>query len=170
MLLFALDQNFPEPIVEALKASIAETELVPIRRIDRRLTSMDDWELILSLFHHPRPFDGLVSVDDGILWQPKEMFVLERTALTLVVARASGHDPVKATGLLLTHLGQICKKSSPDRGQIFKLQAGDRKPESPNSQINVIAGHQNVSARELVREHRLRDEEFARNPLAADSN
>jgi len=32
--LFALDQNFPEPIVNALNEFIPEVDLVPLREID----------------------------------------------------------------------------------------------------------------------------------------
>jgi len=37
--LFALDHNFPEPLLDALSASIPEAELVPVRRIDESFAS-----------------------------------------------------------------------------------------------------------------------------------
>jgi hypothetical protein len=50
--LFALDQNFPLPIVEVLSEFMAEAELVPIAEIDPRLADLDDWEVLLALHHH----------------------------------------------------------------------------------------------------------------------
>jgi hypothetical protein len=68
--LFALDQNFPEPIVAALDDYIVEAELVPVRLIDPQLAELDDWELLLALHHDARPWAGLVTTDSGILSQP----------------------------------------------------------------------------------------------------
>jgi hypothetical protein len=46
----ALDQNFPEPIVDGLADWLAsDAELVPIRRIDDRMATLDDWEVLLAL-------------------------------------------------------------------------------------------------------------------------
>jgi hypothetical protein len=47
---FALDQNFPEPIVDGLADWLApDAELVPIRRIDARMATLDDWEVLAAL-------------------------------------------------------------------------------------------------------------------------
>ena len=37
-----LDRNFPEPIVDCLKPWMGSTELLPLRHIDERLTTLDD--------------------------------------------------------------------------------------------------------------------------------
>ena len=47
----ALDHNFPEPILRALDEFVVDVELVPIRRIDRRLPEQPD----------EQPVDGLVQ-------------------------------------------------------------------------------------------------------------
>ena len=125
--LFALDQNFPEPIIRALDTYITEAELVPLRQIDARLTAdIDDWEVILALHHHERPWDGLVTTDEGMLSLPRELSVVRQTNFTLVVAQDSGHDPIKATGLLLTHLPWICRETSSAGGQVWRLVARNR--------------------------------------------
>ena len=50
---------------------------------------LDDWELFLALHRlHPR-WDGLITNDDTLLAQPKEMTVLSQTHLTLVVAKGA---------------------------------------------------------------------------------
>lgn len=67
MALFALDQNFPEPIVNALNEFIPEVDLVQLREIDAALTSeIEDWEVLLALHHHERPWDGLITNDHRI--------------------------------------------------------------------------------------------------------
>ena len=119
--LFALDQNFPQPIIQALDAFIPEAELVPVWEIDRLLAELDDWEVLLALHHHQRPWDGLITTDSGMVKLPREMATLRQTNLTLVVARDAGHDPIKATGLLFTHLAYICEKTTPDEPQVRDL-------------------------------------------------
>jgi hypothetical protein len=65
--LFALDQNFPEPIVASLNEYIVEAELVPVRRIDQQLAEIEDWQVLLALHHHERAWDGLITTDSGML-------------------------------------------------------------------------------------------------------
>lgn len=115
MPLFALDQNFPEPIIGALNDFIPEAELVPLRQIDPILSEIDDWEVLLSLRHHKRRWDGLITNDGRMVNLPREMAVLRQTNLTLVIAHDAGHDPIRATGLLFTHLVWICRKPRPTR-------------------------------------------------------
>ena len=43
--LFALDHNFPDPIVEVLADFQADAELVRIDQIDARMPDLDDWQL-----------------------------------------------------------------------------------------------------------------------------
>ena len=50
--LFALDKNFPQPIVGVLSDFQADAQLVPLDRIDTRMSTLDDWELLLALHHH----------------------------------------------------------------------------------------------------------------------
>jgi hypothetical protein len=105
---FALDQNFPEPIVDGLADWLApDAELVPIRRIDTRMATLDDWEVLAALHSDKTVWDGLITTDAKMLSLPRELAVLSQTRLTLVVAEAVGHDPIKATGLVLAHLGAM---------------------------------------------------------------
>jgi hypothetical protein len=53
--LFALDKNFPQPIVSVLSDFQADAKLVPLDRIDPRMSTLDDWELLLALHHHAEP-------------------------------------------------------------------------------------------------------------------
>jgi hypothetical protein len=54
--LFALDKNFPQPIVSVLSDFQADATLIPLDRIDSRMSTLDDWELLLALHHHADPW------------------------------------------------------------------------------------------------------------------
>jgi hypothetical protein len=62
--------------------------------------------------------------------------------LTLVVAEGAGHDPVKATGLVLAHLPGICVKTDPDVPQLWVLRAVTQAHEKPWERLRRIAKHQ----------------------------
>ena len=47
--LFALDHNFPQPIVDALAEFQVDAELVRVDAIDPRMADLDDWELLLAV-------------------------------------------------------------------------------------------------------------------------
>lgn len=163
--LFALDQNFPQPIVRVLQDFQADAELVPVSAIDPRMAELDDWQLLLSLRHHERYWDGLTT-DSSILFQPLELAVLIQTRLTLVVALEAGHNPVKATGLLFAHLAGICNRTRPDEAQLWRLQARTQAHVAPWDQLETVAQHQNTEASSLFAAHRLDDAQLAADPLA----
>ncbi len=81
--LFALDHGFPQPIVEVLADFTPDVELVRIDEIDDRMPDLDDWEILLALHHHARPWDGLITTDSGMLRTPESLAVLMQTKLTL---------------------------------------------------------------------------------------
>jgi hypothetical protein len=93
---------------------MTEAELVAFTDIDPRLADLDDWEILLALHHHHRSWDGLITTDGGMIWLARELAVLMQTKLTLFVADETGHDPLKATGLVLAHLPGVCKRTRPD--------------------------------------------------------
>ena len=163
--LFALDLNFPQPIVEALAEFQAEAELVRIDAIDPRMADLDDWELLLALHHHERPWDGLITADSSMLNQPRELASLMQTRLTLVVADAAGHDPLKASGLLFAYLAGICKRTDPEKAQIWKLNAADRSADDPWDTFKRVAEHQHRKVDELQAEAWLDEVTLATNPL-----
>lgn len=164
--LFALDHNFPVPIVDALKPSMPEAEMVPISRIDPRLPKLkDDWRVFLALHHHARAWDGLITTDSGILALPRELAVLHQTKLTLVVAEAAGHDPVKATGLVLTQLSGICAKTDPKHPQIWTLKTIQKDPQRAWDLLGRIASREKTSVEEIFSSNRASKEEFADDPL-----
>lgn len=166
--LFALDHNFSLPIVAVLSDYMLEAELVAFDAIDPRLSVLDDWEVLLALHHHERPWDGLITTDSSMIQLPRELSVLMQTKLTLVVAEAAGHDPLKATGLVLTHLPGICKRTRPDLAQAWIVRAAQRPHDDPWGLLTRVAERQGVAADALYAETRLSREAMQRNPLAAD--
>ena len=62
--LFALDHNFPEPVLGAFADLLPMVELVPIRLVDPAWAELEDWELLLALRVHDRPWDGMITNDD----------------------------------------------------------------------------------------------------------
>ena len=164
--LFALDQNFPDPIVAALQDFQADAELVRVDQIDPRMAELDDWELLLALYHHPRPWDGLITTDSSMLNQARELATLVQTKLTLVVAAGAGHNPVRASGLLFANLAWICQRTRPDVPQAWKLRARPRRHDEPWELLRSHAGHNNRTVQDVWNEQRLTAGELARDPLA----
>jgi len=163
--LFALDKNFPEPIVGVLSDFQADAQLVPLDRIDARMSTLDDWELLLALHHHSDAWDGLITTDSSMLSQGPELATLIQTKLTLVVAVASGHNPVKASGLLFAYLSGICQRTTPERAQVWRLNAVNRPHEEPWEFLKRFAEHNGRSADEVWAEFKLSADAIARNPL-----
>jgi hypothetical protein len=97
---------------------------------------------------------------------PREMAVLRQTNLTLVVAHDAGHDPIRAAGLLFTHLGYICRETTRAESQVWELQARNRPARDVWHHLRRIADHQNHDPEALWRASRLSNAELAEDPLA----
>jgi hypothetical protein len=164
--LFALDHGFPQPIVDVLAEYTPDLELVPVDQIDERMPDLDDWEILLALYHHRHPWDGLVTTDSSMVLTPESLAVLIQTKLTLVVAMEAGHDMLKATGLLFAYLPGILGRTDPAIAQVWKLQAANRPHTAPWEELRSVAEHQNRPLNEVWDEARLSPEELSRDPLA----
>ncbi|MGI8413436.1 MAG: hypothetical protein ACR2QA_13330 [Solirubrobacteraceae bacterium] len=158
--LFALDHNFPDPIVSILAAFQADARLVRIDQVDPAMPDLDDWKLLVALHQHPKPWDGLITTDSSMLNQGPELAALIQTKLTLVVATASGHDPVKASGLLFAYLGGICKRTNPVAAQVWRLNAAERAATEPWELLKRFAEHSNRSTEEVWSEFRFTDDQL----------
>lgn len=163
---FALDQNFPEPIVEGLVDWLAsDAELMPIRRIDHRMATLDDWEVLQALHTDDAGWDGLITTDAKMLDLPRELAVLCQTNLTLVVAEAVGHDPIKATGLVLAHISRICEQTRVDTAQVWRLRTSTKPAESPWDFLTRVAARRGSPAQELFASERLTRHQLRHSPL-----
>ena len=107
-----------------------------------------------------------MTTDSGMLKLPRELAVLMQTRLALVVAEASGHDPLKATGLVFAHLPWICDRVDHRRAQIWCLTANRRPAEDPWDRLARLAEHRTVEVDELYQGAKLTHADLGRNPLA----
>jgi hypothetical protein len=130
------------------------------------MPDLDDWQLLLALHHHQRPWDGLITTDSSMLNQARELATLVQTKLTVVVAAESGHNPVRASGLLFAHLAWICKRTRPDVAQAWTLRATPRQHDEPWELLRRHADHKNRPLQDVWSEYRLTAEELTRDPLA----
>lgn len=153
--LFALDQNFPEPIIKVMADSIECAELVPVRQIDPRLTRVDDWELLFALHANERKWDGLITSDDSMLNLEREICFLLQTKLTLVVARGQGHNPVRATGIVLAHIENICHQTKRDVAQIWDLSVVQKPWSKPWESLRKIAERRGTTPDKLFQANRI---------------
>lgn len=101
----ALDQSVPTPVVNSLDRFLPEVQLVPLRRIDNRLSALDDRELVLAL--HQLGWAGLVTTNDRMLHVPDLLAALLRTGLAALVIEGVDDDPLAAVGALLQGLPAV---------------------------------------------------------------
>lgn len=130
-------------------------ELVPVRDIDTGYADLDDWELQRELHRHDRGWDGLVTNDDAMLSLAKEMTVLDQTGLTLVVAKGEGHNPIRAVGVLLCHLGHICHHTTPGIAQIWRLRVAQKNAEPVRDYLENIAKNAKTTVSKLIADNKI---------------
>ncbi len=125
---FALDENFPQPILrEAIDRYVLTIEVVPLSEVDPGLVgAYQDDELIAELTK--RRVHGLITCDDNMVFRPEVLGVVQRTRFSLVTCRRVGDDPVRASGLLLVHLPDVARRHRPDRPQIWRLGTVESRP------------------------------------------
>ncbi len=164
--LFALDQNFPLPIINLLEPYMPEAELVPIQTIDNRMVHLDDWQVLLALYAHEADWDGMITADANMLGLPRELAVLLQTRLTLVVAEAAGDDPLKASGMIILHLPGICKLTDSMTPQVWRLRSPRSKPLKPWKLLEDVASRQDLTAPVLYDQWKLSETELTDDPIA----
>lgn len=166
ILRLALDQDFPTPLIRAAKPWLGTIELRHTFEIDPRLSVMDDWELILALQHHADGYAGLVTADGRMLGQARELAALQQTGLSLVVVEGSGNDPVKATGLVLTHITHIATQIAAKKSQIRSFGSHAPRPKGPWDYLGMIASKEGRSVEQAFRQARPDEATLRRDPLA----
>jgi hypothetical protein len=164
--LFALDHNYPMPIIEQAKPYLRDVELAPIGDIDPRLPELDDWELLLALHHHSREWDGMISNDTSMLEQERELAILGYTHLTLVAPVAAGHDPIRSTGLVLAHIEDIASRTSPRKPQVWRLPGRTGGGHHPDQFLKRLAKQADLDPLDLRKGAMPTKAVLQRNPLA----
>jgi hypothetical protein len=155
----ALDQNFPTPILAALARFIVDIELIPLRKIDPRLSSLDDRTLVVAL--HQLGFPGLVTNNYKMLKNPKELAAIVATKLTVFAIEGVGDDPIRATGALLLDLPGALRRMDSRRAQVFWMRPRNPTPEDPMALFQRAADHQHRVAADLFAELVLSKEELS---------
>jgi hypothetical protein len=158
--LFALDQNFPEPILRAMATALPMADLVPVREVRPELAEVDDWELLRALHQDERRWDGLITNDDALLSLAREMTVLSQTRLTLVVVKGEGHNPVRAVGALLCHLPFICHHTVRDRAQLWNVRVSNKNADEVQSYLDDIAARTDTTAADIFTKHKLPNQDL----------
>lgn len=166
MTLFALDHNYPMPIIERARPYLRDVELVPIGDIDSRLPEFDDWELLLALHHHSLEWDGLVSNDTSMLDQERELAVLGYRHLTLVAPVAAGHDPIRSTGLVLAHIEDIASRTTSRKPQVWRLPGRTGGGHHPDQFLGRLAKKAGIDPLDLRKKAMPARTALEQNPLA----
>jgi hypothetical protein len=144
---FVLDQNFPlvvtgiewPPNIRITRLGAIEPQLV---------RDHEDWEIITALDRRG-DVSGFITNDAEMLAQAPEMVALQRARVALVVTEGVGHDPIRATGLVMVHIQQIAKQV--DRSaRIYVLKPANLISQSPGSVVNALALRLGVQPNRLV--------------------
>ncbi len=145
--LFVLDQNFPHQVLAIPWP--AGMRLEALDSVDRRLTRrVEDWEIILHLaFDHGA--SGFVTNDVRILDAAREMVVLSGTNLQLVVCDGVGHDPLKATGLVMLHAADIAKQTGVVP-MTYRLRPKSVGRETPGQRLDRISERLGTPPNQLI--------------------
>ena len=99
----ALDQNFPTPLLNAIRDYLpADLELRSLREIDPRLSGLDDGPLFIAL--HQLGWDGVITNNYKILDVPSEIAAVVKRKAIVIAIEGLGHDPLRAVGALLLEL------------------------------------------------------------------
>jgi hypothetical protein len=149
-----LDQNFPFYItgIPWTRPNLRVSRLLDI---DPELThDHDDWEVFLALGQRGG-VDGFITDDAKLLNLPAEMVALHTTSLALVVTDGVGHQPIRATGLLMVHLETISNQLT-GKPRICVLRPVNPQQTRPWDNLNRIADRRSISVNTLVDEERHR--------------
>lgn len=91
----ALDQNFPTPLINAVRRYLPTTmDVASLREIDPRLFDLDDRPLFLAL--HQLGWGGLITNNYKMLYVPAEIAAIVKTKSVVVAVKGLGHDPPPA--------------------------------------------------------------------------
>jgi hypothetical protein len=165
--LFALDHNFPPPILAALEKYIPEATLVPLSDIDARMPLLEDWQLLVALERHDKKWHGLITNDTDFATGPRELAALIQTRLAVVVVEAAGHDAIKATGMLFAHLPGICRRVTPGTPQLWRLRVADRPAVAPMDALRDVAARRHKDFDTVKKENWLTEDELQADDLAS---
>jgi len=161
----ALDQNFPTPLISAVRGYLpAELDLRSLREIDPRLSDLDDRPLFIAL--RQLGLDGLITNNYKMLDVPTEIAAIVKTKMIVVAIEGLGHDPLRAVGALLLELPGLAGRIRPRTSNVFRLAYRRRAPEEAWTYLQRAAERLGEEPRALWRRVGVSDDELARTVLA----
>ena len=148
---FVLDQNYPiAPLSIRWPTALQLSRLAEIA--PELVRDHEDWEIVHAL-NQRGDVTGFVTNDADMLELPREMVVLNDSQLTLVITDGVGHDPIRATGLLMVHLQEIARRVI-NKPQIFVLRPRPLQPLTSGSQLDKLADRQHIQTNRLISQER----------------
>jgi len=154
-----LDHNFPQPILAALSEWFGDVELLPIERIDPRLTSLGDRQLVVALCQ--LGYRGLVTNNYRMLQNPVELAAVIKTKLSIFAIEGVGDDPIRATGALLLDLPSVINAVEAGRSGVFWLRPRVPQPKDPWDLLKELADRRHEDVGALYRQVAVSDDELA---------
>lgn len=155
----ALDQNFPTPLIEAMRPWVpTDIDLTSVRNIDPALSDLSDRDLFIGL--KQLGFDGLVTNNYKMLNVPEEVAAIVSTKATVVAVVGLGHDPIRAVGALLLELPGLRDRIRPGKSNVFRLAYGSRRPKDACEYLSDAASRLGVPTEDHWRETRVTRQEM----------
>jgi hypothetical protein len=132
----ALDQNFPTPLINAIRDYLpADLEARSLREIDPRLSDLEDRPLFIAL--HQLGWDGLITNNYKMLDVPSEIAAIVKTKAIVIAVDGLGHDPLRAVGALLLELPGLPDRIRPRTSNVFRLAYRRHYPKRPGATSNA---------------------------------
>ena len=142
---FALDQNFPTKLIDALGPFLpVNITLTHVHKIDPRMSALSDRALIIALSQ--MGFDGLITTNHHMLDAPSEVAAMVATKSTMIIMKSMGHNMLRASGALFLELPGIEHRILPKSSNVFVLSYERRKPHDAWENMQMLAQRQGVSA------------------------
>jgi hypothetical protein len=155
----ALDQNFPTPLINAVRAYLpSNLELQSLHEIEPRLSDLDDRPLIIGL--HQLGWDGLITNNYKMLEVPTEIAAIVTTKMIIIAIEGLGHDPLRAVGALLLELPGLPDRLKPGTSNVFRLAYRRRPPEDAWTYLHRAADRVGLRADQLWRRVRVSGDEL----------
>jgi hypothetical protein len=155
----ALDQNFPTPLINAVRGYLpANLELRSLHEIDPRLSDLDDRPLIIGL--HQLGWHGLITNNYKMLDVPTEIAAIVATKMIVVAIEGLGHDPLRAVGALLLELPGLSDRLRPRTSNVFRLAYRRRPPEDAWTYLQRAAERVGQQTDQLWRRVRVSGDEL----------
>jgi hypothetical protein len=155
----ALDQNFPQPILDALAQYMPDIHLEHLSRIDRRLGDLEDHELVVALYQ--AGYEGLVTNNYKMLNDPRVLVALMKTKLTVFAIEGAGDDPIRATGAVFLDLPGAISRRDPSKPHVFWLRPRNPQPQDAWDLFGRAAERRHSNRQNLYDELKLSDDDIA---------